>query len=88
MPNIDKIIERINSKPYNSNIKFNELQAYYEYFGFRIVRIKGSHHTFRNQDGIIAEVPSHGNEVLACYVKQAHDLIQTMEAENEKEKKQ
>lgn len=79
MPNIKTIIERINNKPFNANIKFSELVAYYKYYGFRLVRINSSHVIFKNSTNESAIVPTHNNKVLPCYVKQAHDLIKSME---------
>lgn len=85
MSNIRTIIEKINNKPYNSNIKLSELTAYYEHYGFSVVRTTGSHYIFKNLTGKIVSVPSHDNKVKASYVKQAYETIKNMEERNEKE---
>ena len=32
--------------------------------GFRVVRVKGSHHLLRHPDGRTTTVPVHGNEII------------------------
>lgn len=86
MPNIKTIIEKINNKPFNSNIKFSELQSYYEHFGFSVVRTSSSHKIFRNSSGVEVVVPTHDNRVKASYVKQAYELVKAMEVKDEKGK--
>lgn len=79
MPKIDSIIEKIENRPYNTDVRFNELEKYYNHFGFFVIRTDSSHKIFANKTGKIAVVPTHNNKILPAYVKQAHDLIKKTE---------
>ena len=86
MSNIKTIINRINARPFNSNIKFNELRQYLLYYDFVEKRISSSHHIFISSTGDEFVIPTHNNVVLPVYVKKAYDLVNRMEIEYEKEK--
>ena len=75
MPNIKNIIERISTRPYNSNISYKELKLYLEYYGIKEIRIGGSHHIFKNKNGDELSVPSHKGNVKAVYVKKAYEMV-------------
>ena len=82
MPNIKNIIERINNKPFNSNMTFKEIKSYLEYFGIKEVRIVSSHHIFKGPDGAELSVPSHRGKIKASYVKKAYEMVNDMEEDN------
>ncbi|MFM6282651.1 MAG: type II toxin-antitoxin system HicA family toxin [Dolichospermum sp.] len=49
-------------------------------FGFEEVRSKGSHHTFRHEDGRIQIVPKkEGQKVKGIYIKQIVKLLRLEE---------
>lgn len=35
-----------------------------KFFGFEVVRIRGSHHILKNSDGKVTVVPVHSNEII------------------------
>ena len=84
MSNIKTIIKRINARPFNCNIKFNELRLYLLHYGFIEKRISGSHHIFISLNGDELIVPSHNNVVLPAYVKKAYELVNKVEGIYEK----
>ena len=84
MSKIKTIINMINSRPYSCNIKYDELKKYLLYYGFKEIRISGSHHIFVSLNGDEIVIPSHNNVVLPVYVKKAYDLVNKKESNNEK----
>lgn len=66
MAGVEKIIEKMKNRP--NGIKFSEIVKVLEYHGYIMVRVRGSHHHFRNKDGDVITIPKH-NPVKAVYVK-------------------
>lgn len=66
MASINKLIEKMKNRP--NGIRFQEIEKVLEHFGYIRVRVKGSHHHFRNQDGDVITIPQH-DPVKAVYVK-------------------
>ena len=83
MSRIKAIINKINSRPYNCNVKYEELKMYLMYYGFKEIRISGSHHIFISLNGDELVIPSHNNVVLPIYVKKASDLVNKKELKYE-----
>lgn len=76
---IDKIISKIEAKPYRSDITFSEIKRYLEYYGFKETpRGKGSHHVFA-KDGNPLVIPSHGNTIKAVYVYNSVKAVKSSE---------
>lgn len=49
-------------------------------FGFKEVRVKGSHHTFRHEDGRTQVIPlKHGKRVKKVYIKEIVQLLELKE---------
>ncbi|MFV0553018.1 MAG: hypothetical protein ACK5L6_14010 [Anaerorhabdus sp.] len=51
MGRIDKLINKIESKPYRCDISIDELKQYLIHHGFELSTITGSHHIFRISAG-------------------------------------
>jgi len=68
---IEKIIEKMKNRP--KGIRFEELVKVLNHYGYILVRVKGSHHHFRNDKGDVITIPNHGNPIKAVYVK---DVLQ------------
>lgn len=66
MANIEKIIVQMKNRP--NGIRFNEVAKVLEHHGYILVRVKGSHHHFRNEIGDVITIPQH-EPVKAVYVK-------------------
>lgn len=54
MAKIDKIILKMKNQP--KGITFNEVKKVLEHLGYIEVRIRGSHHQFRNEQGLLTTV--------------------------------
>lgn len=72
MPDIEKLISKIRNQV--NNVSFDELEKLLAYFGFDLVRQKGSHCMFKSEDGRRIVIPRH-NPVKAVYVKLVLSLI-------------
>lgn len=71
--NIKKKLDKLTHSP--NNVTIHELKAVLEYFGFRLIRINGSHFIFKNQEGISKSVPVHNNKIKPYYIKDILKLI-------------
>jgi len=59
---------------------FSDTKKVLSKFGFLEVRIRGSHHTFRHEDGRIQVIPvKHGKTVKKSYVKETVELLKLKE---------
>lgn len=54
MAKINKLIEKMSRNP--QGITFAELKKALEHAGYREVRVRGSHHHFRNEQGLLTTV--------------------------------
>ncbi len=80
----DKLRNKLRNNP--KGIKFSELETLLLRFGFRLVRVKGSHHFFEYQLGdnsAIVVVPLHGNQVKTQYVKDVIEILDELFPEKE-----
>lgn len=69
-----KLVKLFLSKPIN--VRFEEVRALLNAFGFEEVRSKGSHHIFRNSEGRTQVVPKKGGQkVKRAYVGEIVDLL-------------
>ncbi|QZT34679.1 type II toxin-antitoxin system HicA family toxin [Caldalkalibacillus thermarum TA2.A1] len=66
MAGVEKIIKKMEQSPHE--IRFNEIVNVLNHYGYIEVRVKGSHHHFRNEEGDLITIPKH-NPVKAVYVK-------------------
>lgn len=57
-------------------IRFAELKTALEAAGYRLVRIRGSHHIFSRQASPRIVVPVHRGKVKDCYVRQIKKIIE------------
>ena len=58
----DKLIEQFLRYP--PEVQFDDVEYILGCFGFEEKTVKGSHHTFRNADGLKITVPKKGEESL------------------------
>ncbi|WP_313798813.1 type II toxin-antitoxin system HicA family toxin [Cytobacillus sp.] len=54
MAKIEKIIEKMKNQP--KGVSFKEVKKVLEHYGYIVVRIRGSHHQFRNEQGLVTTV--------------------------------
>lgn len=59
-----------------SEMRFSEFQKFLESHGWRLVRIRSSHHIFSKADARNIIIPVHGGKVKPFYVRQAKQIIQ------------
>lgn len=83
----DKLRRKLRNNP--RGVKFSDLETLLLRFGFRRVRVQGSHHVFEykqgDQEGIVV-VPSHRNDVRFQYVMDALDVLDELFPEAEEDK--
>ncbi|MBD2690245.1 type II toxin-antitoxin system HicA family toxin [Anabaena catenula] len=78
MTQLDKLIQLFLSHPVE--VRFEDVRRILIAFGFEEVRSKGSHHTFRHEDGRIQIVPKkEGQKVKVIYIKQIVKLLRLEE---------
>ena len=63
---ISKLLEKMKSQP--NGIRFDEAAKILNHHGYEQVRVKGSHHQFRNKDGDLTTI-QYGNPIKQAYVK-------------------
>lgn len=84
MGKLGKLVEQFLSNP--SEVRFEEVRYLLTAFGFEEKRSKGSHHTFRNADGLKITVPQQGGQkVKGVYVRQIVELLNLEEWSDESE---
>ena len=66
MAGADKLIEKMRNRP--NGIRFSEIAKVLEHHGYIMVRVSGSHHHFRNENGDVITIPNQ-SPVKAVYVK-------------------
>ncbi len=66
MASVDKIVDKMKRQP--SNISFDEVSKVLEYYGYRKIRQKGSHCSFRNDNGDVIIIPSR-RPIKVVYIK-------------------
>jgi len=65
MAGVTKIVEKMKAKP--RGIRYEEGAKVLEYYGYKHIRTKGSHHQFRNQDGDLTTI-KYSNPLKISYV--------------------
>lgn len=84
MSKLGKLIEQFLLNP--PEVRFEDVCYILLAFGFEEKRSKGSHHTFRNADGLKITVPKKGGKkVKGVYVKQIVLLLKLEEWNDESE---
>ena len=54
MAKIEKIIIKMKNQP--KGITFTEIKKVLEHYGYKVVRVAGSHHQFRNEQGLVTTI--------------------------------
>jgi predicted RNA binding protein YcfA (HicA-like mRNA interferase family) len=68
-----KLLERLTNNPKSAD--FDDLRTLLFHEGFKLERIRGSHHIFSRPDMTVV-IPVHGNRVKSVYVRRVVVLIQ------------
>lgn len=68
MAGVEKLVQKMKNRP--NGIRFAELEKVLNHYGYILVRSKGSHHHFRNDQGDVFTV-SKKQPIKAVYVKEA-----------------
>jgi len=69
-----KLTEQFLQEP--PEVRFDDVYYILTAFGFEERRSKGSHHTFRNSEGVKITVPKKGRKMVkGVYVKQIIELL-------------
>ena len=66
MASVEKLVEKMISQP--NGIRFEEAAKVLNHYGYKLVRSKGSHNQFRNENGDLTTV-QYGNPIDKSYVK-------------------
>jgi predicted RNA binding protein YcfA (HicA-like mRNA interferase family) len=84
MGKLEKLVEKFLANP--PEVRFDDVCYILTAFGFEEKRSKGSHHTFRNADGLKITIPKKGGQkVKGIYVQQIVALLKLEEWNNESE---
>ena len=75
---LDKILNKFRQKP--PEVNFSEVVYVLQAYGFEEKRIKGSHHSFRNSEGLKITIPKKGGQkVKGIYVQKLLKLLELEE---------
>lgn len=78
MSKLEKIINKFRQKP--PEVNFSEVVYVLKAYGFEEKRIKGSHHSFRNSQGLKITIPKKGGQrVKGIYVQKLLKLLELEE---------
>ena len=78
MSKLDKILNKFRQKP--PEVNFSEVVYVLQAYGFEEKRIKGSHHSFRNSEGLKITIPKKGGQkVKGIYVQKLLKLLELEE---------
>ncbi len=78
MSKLDKILKKFREKP--PEVNFSEVVYVLKAYGFEEKRIKGSHHSFRNSQGLKITIPKKGGQrVKGIYVQKLLKLLELEE---------
>ncbi|ARF67228.1 hypothetical protein B7C51_04465 [Paenibacillus larvae subsp. pulvifaciens] len=66
MARIDKIVQKMKHRP--NGVRLEEIMPVLNHNGYILVRTKGSHHHFRNEQGDLITLPRQ-NPLKAAYVR-------------------
>ena len=78
MSKLDKILNKFRQKP--PEVNFSEVVYVLQSYGFEEKRIKGSHHSFRNSEGLKITIPKKGGQkVKGIYVQKLLKLLELEE---------
>jgi predicted RNA binding protein YcfA (HicA-like mRNA interferase family) len=80
MARIEKIIEKMRNRP--AGIRFSEIVKVLSHYGYILVRVKGSHHHFRNDEGNLITIPNHGDPIKTVYVKDILERVIPIDTED------
>jgi predicted RNA binding protein YcfA (HicA-like mRNA interferase family) len=82
MSRLGNLVKQLLREP--TEVRFEDIYYLLTAFGFEEKRSKGSHHTFRNADGIKITVPKKGGKMVKrIYVQQIVALLKLEEWTNE-----
>jgi predicted RNA binding protein YcfA (HicA-like mRNA interferase family) len=79
---LEKLIEQFLREP--PEVKFSDVRYLLESFGLEERRSRGSHHTFRNVEGLKITIPKTGGRMVkGVYVRQIVKLLNLEESSDE-----
>lgn len=55
MAGVDKLVKKMKNRP--NGVRFGEIVKVLEHHGYIMVRVSGSHHHFRNENGDVITIP-------------------------------
>jgi len=73
MPSVEKIIEKMKRQP--NGISIDEIDKVLNYYDFECKRQRGSHRTYRSDQGGILIIPVRKPTVKSVYVKSVLEKI-------------
>jgi predicted RNA binding protein YcfA (HicA-like mRNA interferase family) len=79
MAQVDKIIERIKSKPTPRNIKWDDLVTVLKHLGYKVMTNSGSRIKFykaEKNNMINLHRPHPGNEVKPCFIEYVREKLE------------
>lgn len=78
MGKIDKLVKKLLLRP--PEIKFDDIRYVLIEFGYQEIRSKGSHHSFKNEQGEVIIIPKKGGQkVKRTYIE---ELIRLLDLEH------
>lgn len=80
----DKLIEKFKKKPPPSDFTIGDVITVMEYLGYRLERIKGSHHIFEKEGYDPLVVPDHSH-IKKAYIKKIRAIIIEFEEDSTNE---
>lgn len=75
MTRFSKLKKKVEKEKIPRDISFDEISKYLKHYGFVLDWINGSHHIFKNSQGVSITIPVHNENIKYCYVKKIVELI-------------
>jgi len=79
MTALEKTLKKILSGKHDRNITFDEIFKALTNSGWKLDRVKGSHHIFRADSGRMLNIPKHGNTVKPTCVREVRERLKTQD---------
>lgn len=73
----EKRLVKLKNNPTTASLR--EMKTILSGYGYKIVRIKGSHYFFEHETQGIISIPVHNQKVKQCYIKRLIQIIASYE---------
>ncbi len=77
----DRLLAKIRSHP--KSVRFDDLETLLGYYGYRLVRVSGSHHRYQRQGSPPVTISRHGAHVHSAAVEEVLRILEPLTGNDE-----